>query len=215
MPLICLVRHGQASAATDDYDVLSSLGRTQASAAGQELARRGLRDPYLVAGTLHRQRDTARIAAEAAGFHGPLHQDARWNEYDHIALLDRYALPRGKERSMQDLLDHALTAWMKDAGPAEGGTWTAFEEGARAALAELPAALGRGRDAVVFTSAGLLAAVCGALLSLPNEGVVALNRVAVNASITTLAVGGSGTTLLTFNEHAHFAGDRRQMLTYR
>lgn len=95
---------------------------------------------------------------------------------------------------MQGLLDHALAAWMKDLEPAGGGTRPAFAEGARAALAELPAALGRGRDAVVFTSAGPLAAVCGALLSLPDEGVVALNRVAVDASVTILVVGGSGTT---------------------
>ncbi|MFE5733640.1 histidine phosphatase family protein [Streptomyces sp. NPDC056528] len=215
MPLICLVRHGQASFAAEDYDVLSDLGRAQGSVVGQELARRGLRDPYLVAGTLTRQRDTARIAADAAGFEGPLHQDARWNEYDHLALLARYAPAPDKERSVQDLLDHALMAWMKDPEPTEGGTWAAFAEGAVAALAELPAALGRGRDAVVFTSGGLLAAVGGALLSLPDEGVIALNRVTVNASITTLVVGGSGTTLLTFNEHAHFAGDRRRMLTYR
>ncbi|MFE6461840.1 hypothetical protein ACFVP0_30845 [Streptomyces cinereoruber] len=44
---------------------------------------------------------------------------------------------------------------------------------------------------------------------------VALNRVVVNASVTTLVVGGSGTTLLTFNGHAHFVGDRRRMVTYR
>ncbi|MFI9547900.1 hypothetical protein ACIHAR_28910 [Streptomyces sp. NPDC052016] len=44
------------------------------------------------------------------------------------------------------------------------------------ALAELPAALGRGRDAVVVTSGGILAALCGALLSLLYEGVVAFNR---------------------------------------
>ncbi|MFE5894975.1 hypothetical protein [Streptomyces sp. NPDC056468] len=44
---------------------------------------------------------------------------------------------------------------------------------------------------------------------------MALNRETVNASVTTLVVGASGTTLLTFNEHAHFAGDRRRMLTYR
>jgi hypothetical protein len=39
--------------------------------------------------------------------------------------------------------------------------------------------------------------------------------VTVNASVTTLAAGASGTSLLTFNEHAHFAADRRHMLTYR
>ncbi|MEU2619542.1 histidine phosphatase family protein [Streptomyces sp. NPDC007157] len=215
MPLICLVRHGQASFAAEDYDVLSDLGRAQATVVGQELARRGLRDPYLVSGTLSRQRDTAHLVADAAGFKQPLHQDARWNEYDHLALLARYAPSPQDSQSMQDLLDHALLAWMRDPDATGGQAWAAFAEGAAAALAELSAVLGRGRDAVVVTSGGLLAALCGTLLSLPYDGVVALNRVTVNASVTTLVVGGSGTTLLTFNEHAHFAGDRRHLLTYR
>ncbi|MFJ8731496.1 histidine phosphatase family protein [Streptomyces bauhiniae] len=217
MPLICLVRHGQASADADDYDVLSESGRVQAAAVGRELARRGLRDPYLVSGTLTRQRDTAQLLAEAAGFERPLHQDARWNEYDHLDLISRYAPAPGRTSSMQGLLDHALLAWMRDpaATDADGETWAAFAGRAVAGLAEVSAALGRGRDAVVVTSGGVLAALCGTLLSLPHEGVVALNRVAVNASVTTLAVGASGTTLLTFNEHAHFTGDRRQLLTYR
>ncbi|MFF1398476.1 hypothetical protein ACFVZD_32260 [Streptomyces sp. NPDC058287] len=64
--------------------------------------------------------------------------------------------------------------------------------------------LGLGRDTVVSTSGGLLAALCGTLLSLPYDGVAALNRVTVNASVTTLAVGGSGITFLNFNERAHF-----------
>ncbi|RZU36434.1 broad specificity phosphatase PhoE [Streptomyces sp. BK022] len=217
MPLICLVRHGQASAGADDYDVLSEPGRVQAAAVGRELARRGLRDPYVVSGTLTRQRDTAQLLADAAGFERPRHQDARWNEYDHLDLIARYAPAPGRSSSTQDLLDHALSAWMRDpaATDANGETWAAFAGRAAAALAELSAGLGRGRDAVVVTSGGVLAALCATLLSLPHEGVVALNRVAVNASVTTLAVGASGTTLLTFNEHAHFSGDRRQLLTYR
>ncbi|MFF2165519.1 histidine phosphatase family protein [Streptomyces sp. NPDC058175] len=215
MPLICLVRHGQASFAAQDYDALSDLGRAQATAVGHELARRGLRDPYLVSGTRTRQRDTAHLVADAAGFKQPLSQDARWNEYDHLALPARYAPSPQDSQSVQDLLDHALLAWMQDPSATGGETWAAFAENAAAALAELPAALGRGRDAVVVTSGGLLAALCGTLLSLPHEGVVALNRVTVNASVTTLAAGGSGITFLTFNEHAHFAGDRRHQLTYR
>ncbi|GGQ58928.1 hypothetical protein [Streptomyces flaveolus] len=66
-----------------------------------------------------------------------------------------------------------------------------------------------------FTEVAVDATLCGVLLSLPHEGVVALNRVTVNASVTTLLAGATGTTLLPFNEHAHFAGDRRAMLTYR
>ncbi|GAA5020822.1 histidine phosphatase family protein [Streptomyces siamensis] len=215
MPLICLVRHGQASFAAEDYDVLSELGRTQAAAVGQELARRGLRDPHLVSGTLTRQRDTAQLLAEAAGFKEPVRNDTRWNEFDHVALLARYAPSPQDAYSVQELLDHALLAWMADPAAAGDQAWAAFAEGAAAALDEVSAALGRGRDAVVVTSGGLLAALIGTLLSLPPEGVVALNRVTVNASVTTLAVGGSGTSLLTFNDHAHFAGDRRPLLTYR
>ncbi|MEU3660325.1 histidine phosphatase family protein [Streptomyces sp. NPDC032940] len=70
MPLICLVRHGQASATAEDYDVLSDLGRTQAAVVGRELARRGLRDPLLVSGTLNGQRDTAVSSRRRPGTRG-------------------------------------------------------------------------------------------------------------------------------------------------
>ncbi|MET7286477.1 histidine phosphatase family protein [Streptomyces sp. NPDC005573] len=219
MPLISLVRHGQASFGAEDYDVLSALGREQAQAVGRELGRRGLRDPHLVTGTLNRQRDTARLLAETAGFKGTPQEDPRWNEYDHVAVLARYTAPdpeaQADSRAVQGLLDEALEKWITDPDADGSAGWAAFANGTAAALAELSAALGQGRDAVVVTSGGVLAALCGALLSLPAAGVVALNRVTVNAAVTTLVVGGSGTSLLTFNDHAHFTGDRRRLLTYR
>jgi len=220
MPLICLVRHGQASFGAQDYDALSDLGREQATAVGRELARRGLRDPHLVSGTLTRQRDTARLLADAAGLDKPSAEDPRWNEYDHIALMSRYPQhpqPDGRadSRAVQQVLDLALATWIEDTAETGPAGWTAFASGAGAALAELSTTLGKGRDAVVVTSGGVLAALCGTLLSLPPASVVALNRVVVNASVTTLVMGGSGTSLLTFNDHAHFTGDRRRLLTYR
>jgi hypothetical protein len=90
----------------------------------------------------------------------------------------------------------------------------AFADGAASALAELSAALGRGRDAVVVTFGGLLAALCETLLSLPPKALVALKRVAVNAAVTTIVVGGSGTSLLSFNDYAHLNGEGRQLLSY-
>ncbi len=56
VPVVLLVRHGQASFGADDYDVLSDLGRRQAEVAGEELRRRGLHAPLLVSGGLRRQR---------------------------------------------------------------------------------------------------------------------------------------------------------------
>ncbi len=211
MPVVLLVRHGQASFGADDYDVLSDVGREQSAVVGAELARRALRSPVAVCGSLRRQRDTGEIALPAAG----LRVDPRWDEYDHMGLLQRYvqadAAHDGTSKGVQTLLDQALSTWVDD--PAGG--WDDFSGGATSALAELAAGLERGQDAVVFTSGGVIAAVCAALLGMGATGVVALNRVTANGAITKVVVGGSGASLVSFNDHAHFEGDARRLLTYR
>jgi broad specificity phosphatase PhoE len=73
----------------------------------------------------------------------------------------------------------------------------------------------KGRDAVVVSSGGVIGALAAGLLGAPAATGIALNRVAVNGAITLVAVGGRGAHLLTFNDHAHFAGPRRELLTYR
>jgi putative intracellular protease/amidase len=75
--------------------------------------------------------------------------------------------------------------------------------------------LERGQDAVVFTSGGIIAAVAAGLLGLGAAGVVALNRVTANGAITKVVVGGAGASLVSFNDHAHFEGERRGLLSYR
>ena len=211
MPVVLLVRHGQASFGAADYDVLSETGRRQSELVGAELARRGLRSPVAVAGRLRRQQDTAALALPGTA----LAVDARWDEYDHAGLLERYvpahAAHDGSSRSVQVLLDAALTAWVDDSG----GTWAAFSTGAADALEELVVSLEPGQDAVVFTSGGIVAAVCAGLLGLGAAGVVALNRVTANGAITKLVVGRGGVSLVAFNDHAHFEGEARSLLTYR
>ncbi|RBY90367.1 histidine phosphatase family protein [Blastococcus sp. TBT05-19] len=214
MPLICLVRHGQASFGADDYDVLSDLGREQSGCVGEELRRRELRDPLVVSGTLRRQRDTAALLAEAAGYDAPAAPDARLDEYDHVDLLQRYPgeAEGAGSRQVQQLLDGALRSWIA-AGDADG--WPAFSTGAVAAVRDLAAGLEKGRDAVVVSSGGVIAAVVASLLGAPADAVVALNRSAVNVGVTSLIAGSTGLTLLAFNDHAHVTGPRRALLTYR
>lgn len=206
MPVVLLVRHGQASFGAEDYDVLSDVGREQAAVVGAELSRRGLAGALLVSGTLRRQRDTA----TALGLGDALRVDGRWDEYDHLGLIERYrpgATSDGSSRGLQVLLDAALGAWVGD----PDGSWPAFRDGAAGALADVAAG---GRDAVVVTSGGVVAAVAAPLLGLGAEGVVALNRVVANAAVTKVVVGRSGASLVSFNDHAHFEPDRR-LLTYR
>ena len=214
MPVVLLVRHGQASFGSDDYDVLSDVGREQARVVGSELARRGLRSPVAVCGSLLRQRDTGEIALSFANLDASLATDSRWDEYDHLDLLKRYvaedAAHDGTSKGVQVLLDQALAAWVSD--PA--GDWSSFSGGAVSALHSLVDSLAPGQDAVVFTSGGVIAAVASTLLGVGSAGVVALNRVTMNGAITKLVVGSGGISLVAFNDHAHFE-DRRDLVTYR
>lgn len=82
-------------------------------------------------------------------------------------------------------------------------------------LGSLTAGLPPGRDAVVFTSGGVIATIAADLTSAGPAAVVALNRALVNGGITKLTAGRAGPSLITFNEHAHFEGGRRALLTYR
>ena len=214
MPLVAIVRHGQASFGAADYDALSAAGQEQSGLVGAELRRRGLREPEVVAGTLRRQQHTASLLMAAAGYAGPCGTDKRWDEFDHLALLHRYVEPERIEPALQDsrafqrLLDEALQPWTRTRG-------AAFTADALAALQDVAEAVPKGRDAVVVSSGGVIGALAAGLLGAPAATGIALNRVAVNGAITLVAVGGRGAHLLTFNDHAHFAGPRRELLTYR
>lgn len=214
MPVIYLLRHGQASFGTSDYDVLSDLGRLQADVAGLELARRRLRSPVVMSGSLRRQRDTAAIAAAALGVE-PAGVDARFDEFDAHAAVEAHLGVSGATAGMssgefQQHLDQVMAAWMESGDE----RWRSFVDGACAALEDLAASLPRGSDAVVATSAGVTAAIAGRLLGADAAGVISMNRVSVNASISTVVSGSRGLSLVTFNDHAHVLGER-SLLTNR
>lgn len=221
MGAIYLLRHGQASFGTADYDVLSPAGREQSTVLGAELRRREVPVHAAWSGTLRRQLATAAACLAAAGLDVEVRQDSRWNEYDHLGLV-----PEGQAadpsdlaaaaRRFQGLLDEALRAWIEDGAAVGGsGTWAEFSGGALAAIEDVFDDLPRGRSALVFTSAGVISAVCARLLNAPPAGYLALNRTMANGSITKLVRGRSGVSMLSFNEHAHFDGEHRELLSYR
>jgi broad specificity phosphatase PhoE len=213
MAAVYLLRHGQASFGADDYDVLSRSGELQSTVLGDELRRREVPAHAAWSGTLRRQLATAAACLPAAGMDLEVRQDPRWNEYDHLGLVSHDGLD---SRRFQEVLDSALREWLSG-GPAVGGsgTWASFSAGALAALDDVFADLPRGRSALVFTSAGVIAAVCARLLDLPPSGYLALNRTMANGSITKVVRGRSGTSLVSVNEHAHFEGLHRDLLSYR
>lgn len=207
MPVVFLVRHGQASMHAEDYDVLSELGREQARIVGDELRRRGLRTPLVITGSLRRQRDTA---AEALPEFGTPVLDERWDESEALQtyIATAHAAPNGAAT------DPPRSATAAAAAAEVDQAWVELATRTRAALDDLVTQLRAGQDGVVFTSAGIIASLSGQLFGCGPESVLDLSRVVVNASISKLIVGARGVSLVTFNEHAHLDGDRRALLTY-
>ncbi len=220
MGVLLLVRHGQASLGTADYDQLSDLGRRQAQVTGARLAAADLAVDRVVSGGLTRQRDTAQAVLAALGRPGSeLQIDERLDEYDHVGVMARHtaeitfetATASGEAgRALQSTLEEAIGRWISgETGYQE--SHDAFIGRVLDAVRELTAAPG---GTIAVTSGGVIAAVCVRALGLPVERWPGLARLLVNASITKVISGQTGTHLVTFNDHAHLESDRA-LITYR
>jgi broad specificity phosphatase PhoE len=227
LPAILLLRHAQASFGAADYDVLSARGHDQAVAVAEELRRRNLVVARVISGTLTRQRETAGPVARS--LRQELEICSQWDEYDSDDVMTHHSGsparqdvrpdaggPAVTSRQFQDVLEPALASWIAAGpdGPASE-TWEAFAGRTVGAVRDLADELGPGQTAVVCTSGGVIAAITAALLAVPAQTFVALNRVTINTGLTMLAHGRSGTSLVSFNEHAHLQRPGGSLLTYR
>jgi len=214
--VLLLLRHGQGSMGTSDYDKLSELGLRQSRSVGTRLASVAPGIGQVWSGALVRQQETARaVLAELGRLPGDLRTDDRLDEYDPAGILgtsDPFAGATTPEsrRALQVTLDEALARWIQG-GTAYSEPHSAFIGRVQAAVATLAALPG---TTLVVTSAGVIAVVCAQVTGLPADRWPALARVVVNASLTKLITGSTGTNLLTFNDHAHLEGDR-SLITYR
>jgi len=207
---IHLIRHGQASWGAADYDQLSDLGAKQAAALGESWEAGGFRPTWSVCGSMKRHAQTAVPALDAID--GDLYDvDAGWNEYDHLALA-RVSDPADRPpdaREFQAILDAALASWVGGEAGSEGAgeLFSAFESRVLGALDVATERAGSGQHVAVFTSGGPIGLVASHLLVGDASLFITMNRVVINASVTTVIVGRGGRRLLAFNEHTHIPKD--------
>ncbi len=223
MGLLLLVRHGQASFGTDDYDVLSETGWAQARLLGGWLAERGVAPSTIVRGGLRRHRETLEAMAESAAWSlDEVVTDPDWDEFDHLGVVASHPeVPDGPldRRAFQRVFEEATARWTAGEGEGFPEPYAGFVARCRGALERASAAAGSGETVVVVTSGGPIG-VCAATLVDPDDDVQAsvarrwarFNAVTVNSSVTRVVLGSTGARLLTFNEHPHLEADH---LTYR
>ncbi len=219
MGIVLLVRHGQASFGADDYDVLSETGWEQGRRLGTWLAEQGITPSAVVRGDMRRHRETAEAMVEGAGWTGlATRVDPGWDEFDFLPVVDAFPdRPEGElsRREFQALFERATARWTSGDHDGYPESYADFCGRVRAGLERAAA----GRGPVVVVSSGGPIAVTAADLVDPEADVAGharlwqrLNTVVVNASVSRVIVGGTGTRLLTFNEHAHLTPGT---LTYR
>jgi len=225
MPTVLLVRHGQASFGTDDYDVLSDAGHRQAEIVAASLAERGYRADRLISGTLRRQRDTA--AAFTALGAPDLEIEPRWDEFDSEDILLHHSETAVRldhqgdgepltNRTFQAALEVAQAEWVAHADRSPTAqTWPDFSGAVTTALRDLASQLTSGETVIVVTSGGAISALLCHLWGAPPTLFPTLNRVTVNASVTKLAIGSTGTNVISFNDHSHLESVDRALVTYR
>jgi broad specificity phosphatase PhoE len=210
MPVVYLVRHGQASYGAEDYDVLSPIGHEQSAVVGRELQRRGITSPQVVCGDLVRQRNTALGIIDSARFESTMTIDPRWNEFDHPDM----PLPTtgaGDSSDFQRRLDTALESWVREDN-LDG--WRGFQDRSFDALMDFAGTLTAGATGLAVTSGGVVSAIVSRIWGLDAQGTVRINRVVANTSLTSIVFGRQGMNLLSVNDHSHLQTNR-DLLTYR
>jgi broad specificity phosphatase PhoE len=226
---LVLVRHGQASALSGDYDQLSELGKEQARRLGPWLARWASAPSCVMVGPRKRHRETYELALETSGGEWPPAMSVEaLDEHHGIQLVHKIGsdlAARGDEigevaRAAFSATAEPARAWLKlfrvvllayargELAHDEIETWRAFRDRVRAVI-------DRGRQidgtTIAFTSGGTTGAAVGAILGLDEARTLDLCWSIKNASVTELALGKHGPTLSTFNVTAHL--DRADLIT--
>jgi broad specificity phosphatase PhoE len=200
---IYIVRHGQASITSTNYDQLSRLGVEQASALGKWFATNGKSISHVVTGNMVRQLDTAK--AFMAHLPNQVNKKVNWsinlgfNEFDHLNVisghnpemakpgaLGTYVKEQGDQfAAFQHIFVDSFKRWVdhpQDHGYQE--SWSDFKKRTIGALQAITEKLEPGQNVLVVTSAGPISAICHEIIPFPQNGILGFMGELVNCGMT-------------------------------
>lgn len=235
MGQIYLVRHGQASFGSANYDRLSELGLEQARLLGEWFADSRQRFSRVVTGSLRRHRQTADACIarlpEGHCVDTVWQTDPGFDEFDHHEVLIRYrpdfvdpaeamrffaSGPQAKYAFL-DLFREAMGRWMDGAHDGDyREPWPVFRSRCIDALQRLMESADKSEDIVVFTSGGTISTICQHLLGLSDLQAMEMNWTLVNCALTKLYFQPGRATLSYLNNYAHLERlGEPEFITYR
>ena len=213
MGTLFLVRHGQASFGTADYDRLSDLGERQCRRLGEYFAARGQRFQAVVRGTLRRQAQSLDALQQGLGELPEVQVFPGLNEYDSAAVVRAIhpePLPADKSpeayRHHFKVLRQGLAAWMEGrTAPVGMPSYAEFAAGIVAVLDHVRQQ--PDGDVLMVSSGGPISTAIGQVLGMPAAGTIELNLRIRNSAVTEFSFNPKRHVLHTFNTLPHLEGE--------
>ena len=209
MGTLYLVRHGQASFGTDDYDRLSELGARQCERLGEYFRAKGITFDGVITGTLRRHAQSFDALARGLQASHDVLAMPGLNEYDSEAIvraIHPQPLPRAttpeQVRQHFRLLREGLIAWMQGrTSPVGMPSFDRFTAGVVEALDHVRAR--HDGDVLIVSSGGPISAAVAHVLEAPPQAMVELNLRMRNSAVTEFAFTPKRHALITFNTLPH------------
>ncbi len=206
-----LVRHGQASFDSENYDQLSPIGEQQSQWLGSYFSERDITFDAVIIGTQIRHKQTADAICQKLDFTGDYHFHAGLNEYDFFALyqalccedesLDKNIRNVGKLNFLP-LLKKALNLWSKNQLDGElPESWAEYV--ARVVQAINFICSMKAKRVLVISSGGPISIVAQQALQCPEQMAIELNLQIKNASFCHYFIGKQTLRLASFNNIPH------------
>lgn len=230
MSTLFVVRHGQASFMSDDYDQLSPLGYQQAETLGQYWVNLGMRFDNVYIGPLKRHQQTEQGVAKIYREHGLPWLEAEmlpeFKEHEGPEVTD-YMLPKlaesepairewmkkGDQRSYLKAYQAVMQKWAQEEIILDQfESWRCFRTRVERGIKLIMARSLPRQNVVVFTSGGPVGAAIGFALGLNDEQVMELSWIVRNATYSEFRFSKDRFSLSTFNTLPHF--ENPKLLTY-
>ena len=209
MGTLYLIRHGQASFGTDDYDLLSPIGQQQSLRLGQWFKTKGIAFEAALTGTLTRQIQTFVGICAGLDTDLPVTRHAALNEYDSHAVIatvhpQPLARPDSPElyRQYFRLLKAGLLQWAAGRVSPQGMPSYADFVGGIAGVLDAIRSQHSG-NVLLVSSGGPIATAVGLVLGTSAETTIELNLRIRNCSATEFAFTPKRHMLVTYNTLPH------------
>ncbi|MDX1451582.1 MAG: histidine phosphatase family protein [Oleiphilaceae bacterium] len=217
MSRLILVRHGQASFGSDNYDQLSELGHQQAHWLGEYFAAQDLPVSRVICGDLLRHRQTVSGILSGLGQTLPTDQKDDWNEFDFhavgaqfLAMHPEYRPDNNSPKAFFGLLRRALLAWSKNEITGSlPETWAEFETRILRALDAVISSAEKHENILVVSSGGAIAMALKHILAYPNDKVIDINLQTRNTGVSEIYFNATQRYLASFNCLPHLSQAER------